>query len=334
MYRPYLAEISIAIDNRTFSRSNRNMQLHAIKKQHEELLNLPVVGIGSFATVFSFDATSVLKVTSCGVTQKLFDTALTKPLSWPPGLPEVLKGYGPMATDGEGTTYKGYLVERLFTAAEWETESRGARAVINGKAIKKSGKRKVTTVVAEVQALEDVKALAEMHQPDPDLSHADAQLAFALDMASRVDEPLRSGFLYLADFVAKGGAAFDLTTPDNLRLDCFGRVKLCDPASYAGDQSDPPKPTAYVLCDVPLSVNGFTLTLKSMAVRAKDSTHALSIAERLLKLGLFPSISRKLGEVKAYLQKPDYCAPVFGFVGAARNVVSGAYASAMRAQTS
>lgn len=312
----------VAITERNFF--GRLMQLSATLKKYEELLCLPEIGTGCFARVFEYDVITALKVTSCKVTQRLFDAALANPKGWPEGLPQVKSGLGVVARDEEGIAYKGYLIERLFTAQEWLAEARRARVVTQGNVVRLNGRRMAASRSPEISQLRVVQMLAESLQPDPDLAPATAQTAFALEMASQVEGPLRDGFLYLAEFMAKGGVAFDLTTPGNLRLDCFGRVKLCDPASYAGEQSDPAQDDHYVMCDVPTSVRGFQLKLNAMAVRVSGSANEEQLVRDLIHLGLRPKVA-PLSKVQAHLRRENLEAKIFEFPGAARLIQDDAY---------
>lgn len=303
------------------------MKLHPVSPRFKELLDLRVIGQGCFALVLEYDATSVLKITSCEVTQRLLDSALSSPKTWPKGLPAVYKRFGVMAEDEEGIQYKGYLIERLFTPEDWES---GAvprmRSVINSKSVRKTGRSADTcSTEPEIKLLHRLLAAAERFQPCPDEAPAIAQKTFALKMAAETQGGLRQAFLYLAHFVKEGGVAFDLTRAENLRLDCFGRVKLCDPASYSGAQAETPEITHFVLAEVPIALHGFQVTLRP-AVRQYTSERQAEIARTELgHLGVIVTVTKDPAEVSQFMARPDGQGTVFEWPRVAQRLANGDY---------
>jgi len=92
-----------------------------IPRRHARLIERSErLGHGGFSVVLGLSARRVLKLTCCEATQSLFD-ALTKqsvPRRVRRHLPRVFADWGECATDNDGILYRGYVIERLFTARE------------------------------------------------------------------------------------------------------------------------------------------------------------------------------------------------------------------------
>ncbi len=78
------------------------------------------LGYGGSSVVLNLSARRVLKLTCCEATQRLFDTLAKQsvPRLARRHLPRVFADWGVCATDNDGILYRGYVLERLFTARE------------------------------------------------------------------------------------------------------------------------------------------------------------------------------------------------------------------------
>lgn len=144
---------------------------------------------------------TVLKLTCCSATQKLFDALLANPVE---GLPRVYAAFGDCARDADGQVFKGYCVERLRPAERF-------------------------LELAAMQLLQrHVKAalerLDQSKRPEGVIDMLTARWLSRKDFAGT-----GAAFAMLASVMGGARVLLDLFQPGNLLFNAHGQLCLADP---------------------------------------------------------------------------------------------------------
>lgn len=252
---------------------------------------------GAYARVIPVSAYSVLKATSCSMTNALFSRLheLSNAGSAPLGLPAVLRRHGAcvrMAEADGGALCQVWEVERLFAASD--EAGRAQARVLGRKAIGRAKPEYLRAVVRLVERCETAvfAAVTEEASLLAGTTWEDsARLMTA--MTSRTEGSIRDAFLFLEQFIRELKAEADLLNPSNMLLDMFGRPVLSDPvAEQAAPYARPEELTQFcAVALVPTALlPSFQVQLEPKSTLGLSKEAAVSAAEELKALGLSTSV--------------------------------------------
>lgn len=209
---------------------------HRFRQFQRELADYEVAGDGAFSRVYLLNDYLALKLTCCEATRTLFGHLQREPVF---GLPKVHKALGKVATDADGITFHGYLLERLFRQGE-DNAQRNARL-----AGRTAGY--VPVISPPSQSGEEKAKLVSLFEREharmwdgprsPGTSDDLAQADLFLRLAHFGPADYRAAFCLLAGLAREHGFMADLSR-ENVMEDCFGRLVLADPIANRWSTED------------------------------------------------------------------------------------------------
>lgn len=214
------------------------------------------LGDGAYSRVFAKSEYQALKVTCCKATitmmRELYELAQGKAV--PLHLPLIYECLGPVATDADGLTFHGFIIERLFEPEQYRDRLL-ARQAMRAAGIQDRGCRNITLTVDESwQRFSSVResldqAWDEHYRFERAGWSESATLAGYVASFNEVCL-LDAGptFTFLETFVVDTRYELDLNAKGNLLVSAYGLPILADPVAEIVSPVDASAPGEFAFC--------------------------------------------------------------------------------------